>query len=131
VQSEPGSANGHRVGPGTPGRQTPRAAGRRTDRAGESHGRERIHYRQGVAFRQSRKERASAARLPAPIVGSGGQASSALTLAETAAMSALPASFGLTIAITLPIPAGPAAPVEATASAIIASISASDACAGR
>ena len=53
------------------------------------------------------------------------------TLAEIAAMSALPASFGLMIAITLPIPAGPAAPVEATASAIIASISASDACAGR
>ena len=55
----------------------------------------------------------------------------ARTLAETAARSACPASRVLTMAMTLPMSAMPAAPVSATAASMTAWIWASSACAGR
>jgi hypothetical protein len=56
--------------------------------------------------------------------------SAALTFADTAVMSARPASFGFSTPITLPISCGPAAPVCATAACTSAAISSSDICAG-
>ena len=58
-------------------------------------------------------------------------ASFAFTSAETLPMSARPASLGFTTPITLPMSAADFAPVAATASAMIASISAAESCCGR
>src|SRR5450830_1709245 len=54
----------------------------------------------------------------------------ALTSAETAVMSARPASLGLSTPMTLPMSCGPAAPVAATAACTSALISSSDSPAG-
>jgi hypothetical protein len=77
----------------------------------------------------------SAMRISAPAVAMprppNQPPSFALMRAPTAPMSALPAAFDFTTPMTLPMSLMDAAPVELMASAISASSSASDSCAGR
>src|SRR5258706_7486831 len=111
---------------------TGRAAGRRQIARG------RFNYRQRLLVRKGARE--AAATIPTAGRRKGDTvrkfvarrytyASLALTRAETTVMSARPASLPFNAAMTLPMAAGPAAPVAAMASAIAASISLSASCA--